>query len=86
MSGNDFPETIEVIVHFTEKGIRPLRFLWNGHAHKIKTVRGRWTTFEGQQQARHYAVSTNEIGNCELAFVPETLTWTIVSVSYANQM
>ena len=85
MSQRDFLEPIEVIVHFAPNGIRPLRFLWHGHTHRIKTVRGRWTTFEGQQQSRHYAVSTLEIGNCELTFTPENLTWNIVSVSNSSQ-
>jgi len=74
-------ESIEVIVHFATNGIRPLRFLWKGNSHRVRSVRGRWTTLEGKRKCRHYAVTTNSVGNCEISFDTETMAWRIESVA-----
>ena len=73
-------ESIEVIVHFATNGIRPLRFLWKGNSHRVRSVKGRWTTLEGKQKHRHYAVTTDSVGNCEISFDVDTMSWKIESV------
>ncbi len=73
-------EAIEVIVHFSPQRIRPLRFLWRGRAHRVETVRGRWTTLEGRQRCYHYAVIAEGVGPCELALDIDKMTWQINSV------
>jgi len=77
-------EPVEVIVHFAKAGIRPLRFLWRGNAHRVEKVRGRWTTLEGRRQCRHFAISAGGVGNCELTFEIETMNWKIESVAIIN--
>lgn len=77
-------ESIEVVVHFAQSGVQPIRFLWRGKAHKISKVRGRWTTLEGRRQCRHFAVSAANIGNCELTFDLETMIWKIESIAIEN--
>lgn len=77
-------EPIEVIVHFALGGVRPLRFLWRGRAHRIQAVRGRWTTLDGTRQCRHYAVTAVDVGNCEITFDLDTLAWKLASVAIDN--
>ena len=77
-------EPIEVIVHFAQNGIRPIRFLWRGNAHKVEAVRGRWTTLEGRKQCRHFAVSASNVGSCEIIFDLDTMKWKIESVAIVN--
>jgi len=74
-------EPVEVIVHFTERKIVPIRFLWKGRPHKVEAVRGRWTTLEGLRQRRHFAVSAAGVGTCELTFEVESMEWKIHSVA-----
>jgi len=77
-------EPIEVIVHFASNGIRPIRFLWRGAAHRVETVRGKWTTLEGQRQCRHFAVTADGVGNCEIVFDLDSMIWKIESVAVMN--
>ncbi len=79
-----FEEPIEVIVHFTGAGIKPLRFLWQGVAHRVENVRGRWTTWDGLKQCRHFAVNAGGVGNCEIAFNVDTMKWQIDTVIIDN--
>lgn len=77
-------EPIEVIGHFASGKLKPLRFLWNGRAHKVEAVRGRWITLEGKQRSYHYAVTAQGVGSCELAFDLEMMAWLIKSVSITD--
>ncbi len=76
-----FQEPIEVIAHFTVAGIKPLRFLWRGVAHPIERVQGRWMTWDGQRECRHFAISAGGVGNCEIALYAESMIWKIESVA-----
>ncbi len=77
-------EQIEVIVHFSEKGVNPLRFLWRGAAHKVEKIRGRWTTLEGRKQRRHFAITAANVGSCEIIFDLDSMKWKIESVAILN--
>ena len=77
-------EPIEVIAHFAEPGLNPLRFLWRGQAHRVRKVRGRWVTLEGKRQCRHFAVTADGVGQCELTFDLESLGWKIESVAISG--
>ncbi len=74
-------EPIEVIAHYAPGKVIPLRFLWQGRAHKVETVRGRWTTLEGRQKCYHWAVVANGIGPCEISLDVEKMSWRILSVA-----
>ena len=74
-------EPVEVIVHFGTGMVAPIRFLWRGRAHKVKSVRGRWTTLQGQQRCYHWAIMADDVGACELAMDGEQMSWRIDSVS-----
>ncbi|MFH0766000.1 MAG: hypothetical protein V2A61_06240, partial [Calditrichota bacterium] len=81
LSFEKLDEPVEVIAHFAERRISPIRFLWKGRPHKIEAVRGRWTTMEGLRQRRHFAVSAGGVGACELTFDVESMEWRIRSVA-----
>ena len=76
-----FDETIEVIVHFGTQKVKPIRFLWRGQAHQVKTVRGQWTTLEGRRKCLHWAVMANGVGPCELSLNVDDMSWRINSVA-----
>jgi len=74
-------EPVEVIVHFSSRKVMPLRFLWRGRAHRVSSLRGRWTTVEGQQKCYHWAVVADGVGPCELSLDLERMSWQISSVA-----
>jgi len=84
MSYERIDEQIEMIVHFGNRRVVPLRFLWRGRAHKVQTVRGRWTTLEGRQRCFHYAVVADGVGPCELSLDVERMSWQINTVMIDN--
>ena len=77
-------ELIETIVHFGPQKVRPLRLLWRGRPLKVKTVRGRWTTVEGQQKCYHWAVVVDGVGPCELSLDVDRMAWHINTVAVEN--
>ena len=74
-------EPVEVIVHFAEKQVRPLRFLWRGRAHKVGAVRGRWVSTDGQRRRLHWAVQADGVGACELELDLERMAWKLREVA-----
>lgn len=74
-------EAVEVIVHFSLRGVVPLRFLWRGRAHRVEAVRGRWVTSEGQRRSLHYAVTAQGVGPCELRLDVDRMQWTLREVA-----
>ena len=74
-------EPIEVIAHFAEGKVRPLRFLWRGRAHRVEAVRGRWVSLQGQAKRHHWAVRAAGVGACELALDLDPIRWIIREVA-----
>ncbi len=80
MKFEDIFEPIEVISHFKDGAIRPLRFKWNGRAYKIKQWYGFWVNHQGYGKQYHFSVRADSSDQIELLFDDSDLTWQIARV------
>ena len=73
-------EPIEVLSHFKDGKIIPLRFKWNTRSYSIKRINGQWRSHQGYAQQYHFSVSCGTADNFELLFDSGDFTWQITRV------
>ena len=66
MTFEEINEYIEVISHFTNQRMHPLRFKWRDRTYSVSHVNGVWSDVKGQSREYHYHVSTRNSGSFEL--------------------
>ncbi len=76
----DIFEPIEVISHFKEGVIKPLRFKWNGRVYKIRRFNGHWTSHQGYYKQHHFSVVSDSSDYFELMFDSSNMDWQIARV------
>ena len=80
MAYEEIFDPIEVIAHFQNNKIHPLRFLWNGRTYKIKRVTGKWQERLGATYLIHFSVLSQD-GNCfELIYDTADYSWQLANV------
>jgi len=73
-------DPIEVIVHFSEKSIHPLRFQWNGRAYKITKILYKWDIREGDYKTYRFRVQAGTSVVYEIIFNTEKMRWKLETV------
>ena len=68
-------EPIEVITVFEKDDVKPLRFRWKGHVHKVLRVNRSWCVPLLEGKAHFFSVSTERPGSVELIFNTNNLNW-----------
>ena len=68
MTQNIVNEPIDVIVHFDEKVMYPLRFKWREKVYKIKRELNRLIKTEGQFKKIHFSVMADSADIYEIVF------------------
>ncbi|GAB4190833.1 MAG: hypothetical protein Kow00108_26200 [Calditrichia bacterium] len=80
MHFEDLFEPIEVLSHFKDGKLIPLRFKWNGRSYKIVRINGQWRTHQGYAQQYHFSVSSETPDCFELIFDTGDFTWQLARV------
>ncbi len=80
MKYEDIFEDIEVIGHFKDDKLKPLRFKWSNRVYKIKQVNGGWANHRGYTKQYHFSVRADSSDYVELIFDDSNLTWQIARV------
>ncbi|HQU71059.1 MAG TPA: DUF6504 family protein [Calditrichia bacterium] len=83
MAYQDLFEPIEVITHFHDGTISPLRFRWNGRTYRIRQLSASWQERLGNHRHIHFSVRTDNSDCCELLFDTGDFSWQIARV-YMN--
>ncbi|APF17554.1 hypothetical protein [Caldithrix abyssi] len=76
----DIFEPIEVISHFKDGQIRPLRFKWNGRVYKVHQLNGHWVSNQGYSKQYHFSVMADTSDYFELLFDSGNFDWQIARV------
>lgn len=80
MAFEEIFDSIEVIAHFQNGKINPLKFLWNGRTYQIKRVNNHWREPLGNADLIHFSVHASD-GNCfELIFDNSDYSWQLANV------
>ncbi|KAA3610047.1 MAG: hypothetical protein D8M58_07590 [Calditrichaeota bacterium] len=80
MKFEDIFEDIEVITHFKDGKLRPLRFKWNGRVYKVKQWNGNWVNHQGYTKQYHFSLRADSSDYVELLFDDSNLQWQIARV------
>ncbi len=80
MTFEDIFEPIEVISHFRDGQLKPLRFKWNGRVYKIKQLNGHWVSHQGYNKQHHYSVISDSSDYFELQFDSSDFQWQVARV------
>jgi len=80
MTFEDIFEPIEVISHFKDGELRPLRFKWNGRVYKARQLNGHWVSRQGYNKQHHFSVISDSSDYFELLFDTSDLDWQIARV------
>jgi len=73
-------DPVDVLALFEDGTIKPQRFRWKGHVHKVAQVTGRWKTDKGAFRLRHFAVMDEEANFFQLAYDERTTSWRVTRV------
>jgi hypothetical protein len=76
----DLDDLIDVIVIFENHRLRPVRFRWKGHIHKIARVTGAWKAREGEHAIRHFAVVESKANYFQLTYTERLTKWAISKI------
>ena len=76
----DIFEPIEVISHFKDGQMRPLRFKWNGRVYKVYQLNGHWVSNQGYNKQHHFSVIADTSDYFELLFDSGNFEWQIARV------
>ncbi len=80
MTHEEIFDPIEVITHFQNGKINPLRFLWNGRTYKVTRVNGQWMERFGSTHQIHFSVQTDNSNCFELLFDNSDYSWQLARV------
>ncbi len=76
-------DSIDVEAHFTQRGMRPLAFVWQGRRRLVREVTCAWSERDGTLLHRCFAVTDGE--TCyELRFDPRALRWHLTKVAIVD--
>ena len=73
-------DAVEVITHFQDGHIRPLRFRWNGRVYPVKRVETQWREPAGSAQILHFSVQSESKDCFELTFDTSNFSWQLARV------
>ncbi len=76
----DIFESIEVICHFKDGQLRPLRFKWNGRVYKVHQLNGQWVSHQGYNKQYHFSVIADTSDYFELLFDSGNFNWQVARV------
>ena len=80
MQIEEVQEPIEVEARFGPRGMRPLRFLWQGRLREVREVTCAWSERDGMLLHRCFAVTDGS--TCyELRFDARALRWQLIKVA-----
>ena len=77
-------EPVEVLTHFQEGRVRPLRFRWRGRVYRVLRVNGSWSRPRGTDQEHHFAVTADNSDTFELVFDTGQFRWRLTRVMLAT--
>jgi hypothetical protein len=77
---HELNDPIDVLVLFENGSLKPQRFRWKGHVHRVAQVTGRWKTEKGAYQVRHFALMDEEANFFQLAYDEHSGHWRITRV------
>ena len=80
MQIEEIQEPIEVEARFSSRGMRPLRFLWQGRRHEVREVTCAWSERDGLLVHRCFTV-TDGAACYELRFDARDLRWQLIKVA-----
>ena len=73
-------DPIEVDVRFSERGMRPLWFMWQGRRRVVREVTCAWSERDGALVHRWFSVSDGDTLH-ELRFDASSLRWHLMKVA-----
>jgi hypothetical protein len=73
-------DPVDVLVLFEDGALKPQRFRWKGHVHRVAQVTGRWKTDKGAFQVRHFALMDEEANFFQLAYDEHAAGWRVTRV------
>ena len=76
----DIYEPIEVISHFKDGKLKPLRFRWNDRVYKISQLNGHWVDNQGFSKEHHFSVIADTSDLFEILFNNTDFKWQITKV------
>ncbi len=80
MVWEDIFDPIEVISHFKDGKLKPLRFKWNNRVYKIKQLNGHWVNNLGFDKEHHFSVIADTSDSFEILFNNSDFKWQIAKV------
>ena len=76
-------DPIDVEVRFSQRGMRPLWFVWRGRRHPVQQVTGVWHEQDGSLRHRCFSVTDGD-AYYELRFDARALRWFLTKVALAG--
>lgn len=73
-------DPVDVLVLFEDGSLKPQRFRWKGHVHRVAQITGRWKTEKGAFQVRHFALMDEEANFFQLAYDEHSSGWRVTRV------
>ena len=73
-------DPVDVLVLFEDGTLKPQRFRWKGHVHRVGQITGRWKTAKGAFHLRHFALMDEEANFFQLAYDERTSGWKVTRV------
>ena len=73
-------DAVDVLALFEKGGIKPQRFRWKGHVHRVAQITGSWKTEQGAYKRRHFSLMDEDANFFQLLFDERTSTWKITRV------
>jgi hypothetical protein len=73
-------DPVDVLVLFEDGTLKPQRFRWKGHVHRVEQITGAWKTDKGAFKLRHFALMDEEANFFQLAYDEQTLRWKVTRV------
>ncbi|MEE8185187.1 MAG: hypothetical protein V3T96_02155 [Thermodesulfobacteriota bacterium] len=71
-------DSIKVMAIF-DRGIRPVKFRWEGRVYPVKEITYTWRTREGSAEVIHFSV-TDGASLYELSYNKSTMRWSLEQV------
>ena len=73
-------DAVDVLALFEDGAIKPQRFRWKGHVHRVAQITGTWKTDKGAFRLRQFAVMDEDANFFQLAYDERTAAWKVTRV------
>jgi hypothetical protein len=73
-------DPVDVLVLFEDGTLKPQRFRWKGHVHRVAQITGRWKTDKGTFRMKHFALMDEEANFFQLAYDERSSGWRVTRV------